>query len=116
MVTQVPTLVAQAGSSKAIKPLMSARPAGDGRPARPKRGGAFEAHFGAPIGSLDELVAANTVTVSKLLEIAPAGTPDPTPGIYNLTMVLMAALLVVAFFANMRMRDVAERFVTRVPG
>ena len=77
---------------------------------------AFEAHFGAPMRSLDELVAANTVTVSKLLEIAPAGTPDPTPSIYNLTMVVMAALLAVAFFANMRMRDVGERFVTRVPG
>ena len=77
---------------------------------------AFEAHFGAPMSSLDELVAANTVTVSKLLEIAPAGTPDPTPSIYNLTMVVMAALLAVAFFANMRMRDVAERFVTRIAG
>ncbi|MYK27473.1 MAG: hypothetical protein F4048_02205, partial [Gammaproteobacteria bacterium] len=61
-------------------------------------------------------VAANTVTVSKLLEIAPAGTPDPTPSIYNLTMYVMAALLVVALFANMRMRDMAERFVKRVPG
>ena len=76
---------------------------------------AFEAHFGAPMSHLEELVAANTVTVSKLLEIAPAGTPDPTPSIYNLTMYVMAALLVVAFFANMRMRDMAERFVTRVP-
>ncbi|MYF11583.1 MAG: OFA family MFS transporter [Gammaproteobacteria bacterium] len=77
---------------------------------------AFEAHFGAPMSHLEELVAANTVTVSKLLEIAPAGTPDPTPSIYNLTMYVMAALLVVAFFANMRMRDLAERFVMRVPG
>ncbi|MXW51443.1 MAG: hypothetical protein F4X81_12730 [Gammaproteobacteria bacterium] len=58
----------------------------------------------------------DTVTVGKLLEIALAGTPDPTPSIYILTMYVMAALLVVAFFANMRMRDMAERFVTRVPG
>ena len=74
---------------------------------------AFEAHFGAPMTGLDELVAANTVTIGKLMEIAPAGVPDPTPGIYNLTMFVMAALLAVAFFANMRMRPVAARLVTR---
>ena len=76
---------------------------------------AFEAHFGAPMDRLDELVAANTVTIGKLMEVAPAGTPDPTPGIYSLTMYVMAALLAVAFFANMRMRPVAERFVSPVP-
>jgi MFS family permease len=77
---------------------------------------AFEAHFGAPLSHLNELVAANTVTISRLMEIAPAGTPDPTPGIYNLTMYVMAALLAVALFGNIRMRPVAEQFVTRVAG
>ena len=76
---------------------------------------AFEAHFGAPVNRLDELVAANTVTIGRLMEVAPAGTPDPTPGIYGLTMYVMAALLAVAFFANMRMRPVAERFISPVP-
>ena len=77
---------------------------------------AFEAHFGATTSNLDELVAANTVTVHRLLEIAPAATPDPTPGIYNLAMYVMGALLVLALFANMWMGRVAERFVTRIPG
>ncbi len=77
---------------------------------------AFEAHFGASMSNLDELVAANTVTIGRLMEIAPPSVPDPTPGIYNLTMYAMAALLLIALFSNIRMRPVAERFVTRVPG
>ena len=32
------------------------------------------------------------------MEIAPDGTVDPTPSLYNTTMYAMAALLVIAFF------------------
>ena len=70
---------------------------------------AFESHFGAPLSSLEELISAKTVTISKLLEIAPQGTVDPTPNLYNVTMFIMAGLLALAFFANMAVRPVAER-------
>ena len=43
------------------------------------------------------------------MEIAPEGAVDPTPSLYNTTMYAMAALLVVAFFANLLMRPVSER-------
>lgn len=69
---------------------------------------AFAEKFGAPISQLNELVAAKTVTVAKLLEIAPAGTLDPTPTLYNTTMYCMAALLVVAFFANLFLKPVGK--------
>lgn len=69
---------------------------------------AFADKFGAPLDQLDSLVAAKTVTIAKLMEIAPSGTIDPTPGLYNTTMYAMAALLVVAFIANMLMRPVKE--------
>lgn len=69
---------------------------------------AFAAKFGAPVEKLSELVAAKTVTIAKLMEIAPAGTVDPTPSLYNTTMYCMAALLVVGFFANLFMRPVKE--------
>ena len=69
---------------------------------------AFAAKFGAPLAQLDQLVAAKTVTIAKLMEIAPAGTIDPTPSLYNTTMYCMAALLVVAFVANLVMRPVRE--------
>ena len=70
---------------------------------------AFEAHFDIPLSNLEELIAAKTVTIVKLLEIAPSGTPDPTPNLYNITMLAMAGLLALAFFANMAVRPVAER-------
>jgi hypothetical protein len=40
------------------------------------------------------------------MEIAPAGTVDPTPSLYNLTMYLMAALLAVALVSNALMKPV----------
>jgi hypothetical protein len=68
----------------------------------------FVETFGAPISQLQQLVDAHTVTIARLMEIAPAGTVDPTPSLYNTTMYCMAALLVVAFFANLFMRPVKE--------
>lgn len=41
--------------------------------------GVFEAKFGAGLGQLQALVDAKTVTIARLMEIAPAGTVDPTP-------------------------------------
>lgn len=70
----------------------------------------FAEKFGAPMGKLDELVAAKTVSVQKLMEIAPEGTIDPTPGLYNTTMYTMAGLLVIGFFANIMVKPVHEKY------
>tara|TARA_R110002073_G_scaffold237348_4_gene398371 strand:- start:901 stop:1530 length:630 start_codon:yes stop_codon:yes gene_type:complete len=67
---------------------------------------AFQAQFGAGVDQLQLLVAQNSVTISRLMEIAPAGTNDPTSSIYNSTMILMAMLLGVALLANALMRPV----------
>ena len=66
----------------------------------------FQNAFGASSDQLTSLVEAKTVTISKLMEIVPAGTVNPTPSLYNQTMYLMAALLIVAFIANFFMRPV----------
>ena len=66
----------------------------------------FQRTFGAGVDQLNELVAAKTVTISKLMEIAPQGTIDPTSGLYNNTMYLMAFLLFIALIANARMHPV----------
>jgi MFS family permease len=75
----------------------------------------FEQAFGAAVDQLDSLVAAKTVTIGKLMEIAPAGTVDPTPSLYNLTMYLMAALLAIALIANALMRPVDAKHHMREP-
>lgn len=69
----------------------------------------FEAKFGAPVSQLSDLVAAKTVTIGRLMEIAPSGTVDPTPSIYNTTMYAMAALLVIAFFSNWLVKPVDSK-------
>lgn len=70
---------------------------------------AFQNQFGAPISQLEELVAQNTVTIARLMEIAPPGTTDPTSGLYNSTMILMAMLLAIALVSNALMRPVDPR-------
>tara|TARA_A100001011_G_scaffold71154_1_gene72922 strand:- start:625 stop:924 length:300 start_codon:yes stop_codon:yes gene_type:complete len=69
----------------------------------------FTEKFGAPISELQSLLDAKTVTISKLMEIAPAGTIDPTPSLYNTTMYAMAGLLIIAFFSNLFMKPVDEK-------
>jgi hypothetical protein len=69
----------------------------------------FQAAFGVGVEQLDALVAQQTVTIAKLMEIAPPGTVDPTPSLYNLTMYLMAALLAIALVANALMTPVAAK-------
>ena len=66
----------------------------------------FRQAFGAGLDQLDTLVANQTVTIGKLMEIAPPGTVDPTPGLYNVTMYLMAGLLAIAMIANATLRPV----------
>ena len=70
---------------------------------------AFLEKFGAPIDKVDELVKAKTVTISKLMEIAPEGTVDPTPSLYNTTMYAMACLLIIAFFSNLLIKPVNKK-------
>jgi len=71
--------------------------------------GAFLAQFGAPVEQLELLIEQKSVTIARLMEIAPPGTMDPTSGLYNSTMVLMAALLAIALVANALMRPVHPR-------
>jgi MFS family permease len=73
----------------------------------------FRAAFGAGLDQLDAMIKGQTVTIAKLMEIAPAGTVDPRPSLYNLTMYLMASLLAIALVANALMKPVeAKHYMT----
>ena len=59
---------------------------------------AFERTFGTPLrggeaGGVEALIEAKTVTIARLMEIAPPGTTDPTPFLYDSTCFAAAALL-----------------------
>ncbi len=69
----------------------------------------FQSTFGAPVGELKSLVASKTVTISRLMEIAPPGTVDPSSTLYNSTMYAMAALLGIALVANILIRPVDSK-------
>lgn len=71
--------------------------------------GVFAEKFGASVDQLENLVAQKSVTISNLMEIAPTGTLDPTSGLYNTTMYLMAGLLFIALLSNAFMRPVADK-------
>ena len=66
----------------------------------------FERTFGAPISELATLVHEKTITLPKLMALAPPGTVDPSSTLYSSTMLAMAGLLVIAFFANSMIRPV----------
>ena len=66
----------------------------------------FEKTFGAPLSDLATLVAKKTVTLPKLMALAPSGTVDPSSTLYSSTMLTMAGLLVIAFVANWLVRPV----------
>jgi hypothetical protein len=75
----------------------------------------FTSQFGAPLSDLSKLVAAKTVTLPKLMEIAPSGTIDPSANLYNTTMYVMAGLLTVALIANALVRPVDPRHYESSP-
>ncbi len=69
----------------------------------------FVKTFGAGVNDLEILVQNKTVTLAKLMDIAPEGTVDPTASLYNSTMYVMAALLIIALISNVLIRPVHEK-------
>lgn len=69
----------------------------------------FQQKFGASLGELPQLIQSKTVTLSKLLDLLPPGTPDPSSTLYNSTMYLMAGLLILAAVANVLIKPVDAR-------
>ncbi len=55
-----------------------------------------------------ELIAAKTLTISKLLAIAPPGTIDPTPHLYDTTMYTLSAMMMVAFLSHSFVRPLQQ--------
>ena len=48
-----------------------------------------------------ELLAAKSLSISKLLVLCPPGTIDPTPHLYDTTMYAMSGLMATAFLTHL---------------
>lgn len=53
----------------------------------------FYAAFGAPMEKAADLLATKTLTISKLVALAPPGTLDPSPHLYDTTMYALTGLM-----------------------
>ena len=74
----------------------------------------FRETFGDSLDNINQLIITKTVTLPKLMNIMPEGTPDPTSTVYNSTMFLMAALLAIALIANYLIKPVHEKHHMKV--
>ncbi len=70
----------------------------------------FRETFGAGLDAAPALAEAKTLTVSKLVQIAPSGVADPSPLLYHSTLQAMACLAGVAAVLHFCVRPVDQRF------
>ena len=70
---------------------------------------AFVAAFGEPSANIATLVKSNTATLPLLLHVAPEGTPDPTPLLYNDAFYALAASSAIACACNVCAFQVLRR-------
>jgi len=71
---------------------------------------AFSAKFAADPSQLEQLISAKTVTIPRLMELAPTGTLDPSPFIYNSTLYTMAGLVSVAAMLHFMVKPINTKY------
>ena len=70
---------------------------------------AFERLFSTDISAAPELIESKTLTIAKLMSIAPEGVTDPTPFLYDSTMYAMAGIMGVAAISHAAVGPVNEK-------
>lgn len=75
---------------------------------------AFQEKFGSDMSAVDALIEAKTVTVAKLMEIAPNGVMDPTPFLYDTSFYTIAAAIGVGAVAHCLIRPVDPKWYEKV--
>lgn len=70
----------------------------------------FQQTFKVPISEAQQLIETKTVTIPKLMQMVPAGTPNPTPFIYDTTMYTMAGFMAIAAVCHVMVKPVDAKF------
>ena len=66
----------------------------------------FANAFASGKDQLDMLIDQKTVTISRLMELAPPGTVDPTPFLYDNSLILLAGIQTTALLTNWALKPV----------
>eukprot|EP01147_Barroeca_monosierra_P002537 gene2537-5457_t len=74
----------------------------------------FQQEFGCSPTEIDTLIQSKSITLSRVMSIAPSDIPDPTPLLYNSTLYSAAALLTLASCANLLVKPVDSKFLMPV--
>ena len=75
----------------------------------------FQAAFGAPMEQASQLLATKTLSISKLMLLAPPGTLDPTPHLYDTTMYTLAGLMATAVVAHALVQPMKQLVIESPP-
>lgn len=59
---------------------------------------------------MEKLIETKTVTINKLMQLVPAGTPDPSPYLYNSTMYAMSGIMALACLSHYLVRPVDPKW------
>ena len=74
----------------------------------------FIQKFGLSIDQADQLIRTKTLTISKLMEILPHGTIDPTPFLYDSSFYTLSSFMVVAAISNYTIKKVNPKYFEQI--
>ncbi|CAM9602020.1 unnamed protein product, partial [Hapterophycus canaliculatus] len=74
----------------------------------------FQETFSTRLEDAQMLIDAKALTIGKMMEIAPAGTVDPSPYIYDTTLYTMAGLMGVAALAHSTVKPMDPKYFEKV--
>jgi len=70
----------------------------------------FEQVYSVPVSQAQQLIEAKTLSIAKLMQLVPSGTPNPTPFLYDTTMYTMAGFMTVAAICHMMVKPVDLKY------
>ena len=74
----------------------------------------FKNKYGVGTENISNLINANAIKISDLLQICPANTMDPTPYLYDPAFQLMGGVLIIGGLSNFAIKSVDKKYFTRI--